>query len=529
MSHTRILIVHADPSIAALMTSMLQTLGHKIDEAPNDRAAVRMLEHSPVDLVLAGADPDDADALEFLSYLRRKAPNVPVILLFPTPHPERMREAQVRGAAAVLRFPVSANVLRAAVAQALGLPETAGTVKPSAPASSLQANAAARAATLPALSGGGHGHGHGAASGGPNPVPAHGSGHARLRFEMAMAATPLDASPSAGSAREPGMLVGEDPALVQAIELAGTIAASRGPVLIVGERGAGKTLLARSLHLRGAHPEAPFVEVVCGTMTEDELQADLFGQGAAGFGDPERPGKVALARGGTLYIDEVASLSPGLQVKILRLLCDGEYELPGSGRVEKANVRLVLGTREDLPSLVASGRFRMDLHYRMSVVTLKLPPLRHRGSDIDRLADHFRVVFARQHGKDIRSLSPETLDVLRSHGWPGNVQELEQVIERAVIVCRGARIEPNHLALIPRDLSGLKTAPGRPQRARLGADILPLKEALEEPEKQLILQALEALNWNRQETARVLDINRTTLYKKMKKYGLLFDEPVWAN
>lgn len=126
MSHTRILIVHADPSIAALMTSMLQTLGHKIDEAPNDRAAVRMLEHSPVDLVLAGADPDDADALEFLSYLRRKAPNVPVILLFSSAHPDRMREAQVRGAAAVLRFPVSANVLRAAVAQALGLPETSG-------------------------------------------------------------------------------------------------------------------------------------------------------------------------------------------------------------------------------------------------------------------------------------------------------------------------------------------------------------------------------------------------------------------
>lgn len=341
---------------------------------------------------------------------------------------------------------------------------------------------------------------------------------------MALPPTPLE---PAGVLREPALLIGQDPALVQAIELAGTIAASRGPVLIVGERGAGKTLLARSLHLRGSHPEAPFVEVVTGTLSEDELEADLFGHAA--YGEAERPGKVALARGGTLYIDEVSALSPALQFKLLRLLCDGEYDVPGSGRVERADVRLVLGTREDLLALVAAGRFRLDLHYRIGVVTLKLPPLRHRDCDIERLADHFRARFARQHGKDIRTLSPDAIDLLRAHGWPGNVQELEQVIERAVIVCRGNRIEPNHLALIPRDLSTVRPTPGRTQRPRLGADILPLKEALEEPEKQLILQALEALNWNRQETARVLDINRTTLYKKMKKYGLLFDEPIWAN
>ena len=168
----------------------------------------------------------------------------------------------------------------------------------------------------------------------------------------------------------------------------------------------------------------------------------------------------------------------------------------------------------------------------MGVITLKLPPLRHRGADLERLADHFRRHFAHAHAKDVRTFSPEALQLILGHGWPGNVHELAEAIERAVIVCRGQRIEPNHLALTCREANPA-TARATP-RAHVpapptGDGILPLKEALEGPERQLILEALEALNWNRQETARVLDINRTTLYKKMKKYGLLFEEPAWAN
>ena len=162
------------------------------------------------------------------------------------------------------------------------------------------------------------------------------------------------------------------------------------------------------------------------------------------------------------------------------------------------------------------------------MVALKLPPLRHRGDDVELLADHFRERFARQISKEVLAISAEAVEVLRAHAWPGNVHELEHVIERAVVVCRGTRIEPNHLSLIPREAAAPRPL-NRVQRIHPGANILPLKEALEAPEKELILQALEALNWNRQETARVLDINRTTLYKKMKKFGLLFDEPVWAN
>ena len=504
MSRTRVLIVHRDPSVAALMTSMLQTLGHKIDEAPNDSAAVRMLEHAPVDLVLAGADPEDVDALEFLSYVRRKAPSTPIVLLFSEAHPDRTREALVRGAATVLRYPLSANTLRAAVAQALGQPELTSS-RPAAPA-----NGHAQA----------HGHGNGHGHGSPTATLAQ----PRLRFEP-----PASAPASPGASLEPEEIIGDDPMLRQAIGLAGTIAASPAPVLIEGERGVGKTLLARTLHARGPRPDGPFVEVACDSLREDALEIELFGRRGAGPGDPDRPGKVAAADGGTLFLDEVESLSPALQSRLLRLLRDGEYEPVGSSRSTLADVRLVLGTVEDLASLVPEGRFRQDLYYRLSVVTLKIPPLRHRGADVERLADHFRVRFARQLGKDIRGLSPEALDVLNAHSWPGNVQELVGVIERAVIVCRGLRIEPNHLALIPRNLNEARPLAPRARRPDPAVEILPLKEALEEPEKQLILRALEALSWNRQETARVLDINRTTLYKKMKKYGLLFDEPAWAN
>lgn len=509
MSHSRILIMHPEAPVAALMTSMLQTLGHTIDEAPNDRVAMRMLERAPVDLVLAGADPDDPDALEFLTYLRRKHPRVAVILLFPTAHPERAREAQIRGAIAVLRFPLPANALRAAVSQVLGEADPV-------------------AAKVAAASSNGHtssptnGHANGAQPGAET-VEGNGPGRSRVMFEPPVSA-PLPA-PSIRD-EDPMDLVGEDPSFRMAVELAGAIAATRAPVLIVGERGVGKSLLARFLHARQLQAAAPFVEVACGALKEGVLDVDLFGA-RGGYGAPDRPGKIALARGGTLFLDEVASLSPALQNKMLRLLRDGEYDSVG-GVAAKADVRLVLGTSEDLATRVEDGRFRQDLYFKISVVTLTLPPLRHRGSDLDRLAERFRVKFSRQLNKDVRAFAPEALELLRTHGWPGNVQELEQVVERAVIVCRGSRIEPNHLGLVPRSVS-IGRAPARPSQPQVDAGIIPLKEALEGPEKELILQALEALNWNRQETARVLDINRTTLYKKMKKYGLLFDEPAWAN
>ena len=525
-SSTRLLIVHPEPAVVALMASMIQTLGHRIEEASSDRAAVRMLEHGPVDLILAAVETSDPDALEFLTYLRRKHPQTPVILLFPGPHPERAREAFQRGAAAVLRFPMPATQLRAAVAQCLGLPEEAPPPHG------------------PAANGFGHAHPHPHLQLHPQPPEEAGlveddgrdAGPVEGPQAAHPAATPAEAAPAPNAGHpappDPG-IVGTDPGFLQAVELARTIATNRAPspVLILGERGTGKTLLARTLHDQSPRAFGPFVELACGALKEAALEVELFGRKGTGYVEPlaDRPGKVAQAHGGTLFLDDLAALTPALQYKLFRFLQDGAYEPVGSAQTARADVRLVVAASRDLAPMVEQGQFRQDLFYRVGVVALKLPPLRHRGADVERLAEHFREQFARDQGKAVAGFTPEALELLRRHDWPGNVHELRNAVERGVVLCRGSRIEAGHLALIPREARPAARPNSPPSRPHVSAGIRPLKEALEEPEKLIILQALEALNWNRQETARVLDINRTTLYKKMKKYGLLYDEPAWAN
>lgn len=335
---------------------------------------------------------------------------------------------------------------------------------------------------------------------------------------------PIGAAPAPRN--ETAVLVGEDESLRQAIELAESIATTRAPVLIQGEPGTGKSLVARTLHQQSPRSNGPFVDLHCLTDSASEIERMLFGERP--MLGPAVAGEVERARGGTLYIDDVASLSPELQAKLLRLLRDGEYEPVGATRPERADVRLVLGTREDLAELVEKGDFRQDLFYRISVVALKLPPLRHRGGDIERLAEHFRFRAVKRFDRPIAGFSPEALTLLRRYHWPGNVQELEAAVERAVLLCRGRQLEPSDMGLAASSPSHSNGSRSHADRRAI-EQIRPLKEALEEPEKRIILEALEALGWNRQETARVLDINRTTLYKKMKKYGLLLDEPAWAN
>ena len=216
-------------------------------------------------------------------------------------------------------------------------------------------------------------------------------------------------------------------------------------MLLVGESGAGKALLARTLHRHGARGDGPFVELECRGLHEAALEVELFGQVLPG--GRLRPGRIARAQGGTLYLDEVTALGPALQAKLLRVIQDGEYEPVDSDRPGEADVRFVLATREDLATLVERGQFRADLYDRISVVTLNLPPLRHRGEDVVRLAEHFRARFAREIGRAVQGFTPEALEMLRHHDWPGNVLELENTVERAVVHCRGARIEPCHLEL----------------------------------------------------------------------------------
>jgi two-component system response regulator HydG len=509
MSQARILIVHPEPSILALLGSMLQSLGHQIDEASNDRAAVRRLERGGVDLMIAGVDPFDPEAMELLSYSRRKHPTIPVVLLFPGPNPEKSREAIRMGATTVLRFPMPATELRAAVTQACEKtsnsppPQMNGSSNGHTTSRSLSEGRSAVEVRSSPLA-------HSQSSNGLLAAESH------LRVDLIQHQGPV--------------ILGEDPMLRKAVDLASTVASARAAVLIIGEQGTGKTLIARAIHQQSSRRDQPFLEVSCGGIDDLGLERELFGQKFDGPEISERPGRLARAHRGTILLDEVSALSPSIQGRLLRVLLDGEFEPLGSSQPVPVDVRFVLSTRENLPALVEQGKFRRELYERINDVCLKLPPLRHRGHDILLLAEHFRDRFAIDFNKSVTGFSPDAVELLARHDWPGNVRELESVIQRGVALSQGSKVTSANLAVGLGPGRSIRPSAYSPKpHLQAGLELRPLKEALEEPEKQIIVQALRALNWNRQETARVLDINRTTLYKKMKKYGLLMEEPALLN
>ena len=283
------------------------------------------------------------------------------------------------------------------------------------------------------------------------------------------------------------------------------IAASDSTVLIEGPSGSGKELVARAIHDLSPRRRKRLVTVNCGALPDTLLESELFGYEAGAFTDAKRakPGRFALAQGGTLFLDEIAEVSPALQVRLLRVLQEREYEPLGGTRTLKADVRVVAATNTSLEELVAAGRFRRDLYYRVNVVKLALPPLSARREDIPLLAEHFIGRLGRLQGKDISGLDEEALAILMRHAWPGNVRELENVLEHAFVLCRGGLIEPRHL---PGYVFG---------GAGLGG-----QQTLEEVEVRFIRECLERNGWRRLATARELGIDKTTLWRKMKRFGL---------
>jgi two-component system response regulator HydG len=522
MHKLRILILYPDPAGLALLTSMLKSLGHLIEEATTDRAAVRSMERNDIDLVLAGVDPLDAEALELLTYVRRKHREVPVILLFPRLHPERAKEALRMGAMAVLKYPVPAAELRAAVLQALERCEARTAEQASPPTA---ASAAPKSATL-------HTQPPEAAPAVTRPQPVS-SSNARSAAPPSdtLVAPPSFVPPQRldQHARELGM-VGNDPSWRQVVDLAVTIAATRSSVLIVGEPGTGKSLLAQLIHSLGSAPDRPFITIEGSAMADEHSMQEPREQPreSAPNHSLDWPGKLTQAAGGTLFLHEVAALPLELQLHLLRDLQFRDYEASAGHHASTSEARLIMSTSENLTTLIDQGRFRQELYHRISVISLMLPPLRHRGTDVELLAESFRNQYAREFHKSVTGFTRDALEVLQKHDWPGNVRELAAAIQRAVALCNVPRITSNHLGPILNHGRQSRSGASATPRPHLKMGVRPLKEALEEPEKRIIIQALQAFNWNRQETARVLDINRTTLYKKMKKYNLI-DETVWVN
>jgi PAS domain S-box-containing protein len=289
------------------------------------------------------------------------------------------------------------------------------------------------------------------------------------------------------------------------------VAGSNSTVLLQGESGTGKELFARAIHSLSPRKSGPLVTINCGALPDSLLESELFGYKAGAFTDArkDKVGRLALAEKGTLFLDEIGDISPALQVRLLRVLQDRVYEPLGGTKPAKADVRIVAATNQDIEKLVEKGQFRRDLYYRINVVKLSLPPLRDRKEDIPLLADHFIRKYNRLNGKDIKRLSPEALALLMAHDFPGNVRELENVLEYASVVCKNSIAGPEHLP-------GYLVA-GDETRRNQTDPAMPHQSSWKEMEKEFILGTLRRNNWSRTATAQDLGIHPTTLWRKMKR------------
>jgi DNA-binding NtrC family response regulator len=446
-----ILLVDDDRQVLASMADWLRDQGYPTDTATTLTEATIAVDRKNYDLVLADIRLGNEDGFELLTYCRKNHPGVTVIMITGYGTVETAVEAVRQGAFDFLTKPLIDEELMMSVERAFNQKKV------------IEENKTLKA-------------------------------QLDIRYGMEN-------------------IVGHDHRMTKVFDVIDAVADTRATVLITGESGTGKSLIARAIHRHSGRRDKPFVEVACGALPETLLESELFGHVAGAFTGAagEKMGKFLQANEGTIFLDEIATASPGMQVKLLRVLQDLEFEQVGGTKTFKIDTRIILATNEDLGKAVAEGRFRQDLFYRINVINIELPPIRDRISDIPLLAEHFLARVSEDSGKKVIGFTDEAMQALQRYRWPGNVRELQNIIERAVLLGKG-----NIIGM--EDLPANITAGGGVTIEPLGNRSL--KQVLEGPERQIILEVLEANNWNRQVTAETLGINRTTLYKKMKRLGL---------
>jgi len=306
-------------------------------------------------------------------------------------------------------------------------------------------------------------------------------------------------------------MIGKDKKMQEIYSLLQTISPTSTTILIMGETGTGKELVARAIHHNSPRKDKPFIKVDCTSLPETLLESELFGYKKGAFTDArtDKPGKFELADSGTIFLDEIGNIPPSIQSKLLRVLEEHAFEPLGGVKTVKVDVRVVAATNRDLQQAIEQGKFREDLYYRLNVMPITIPPLRDKPEDIPLLIEHFLSVFGRKFEKTITKLSQDAMDLLLDYPWPGNVRQLEHAIEHAFIHCTGRTIQIRHL---PDDIS---------QKSSILVDrILKTEDPIEEIEKEVILEALKRNNWDREKTAKTLKISRITLWRKMKKHEI---------
>jgi NtrC-family two-component system response regulator AlgB len=441
-----VLVIDDETSLRRTLRTTLESMGHAVAEAASGEQARRCLEKQAFDVALLDLRLGREQGLDLLAALLRQAPTLAVVVMTAYASVDSAVEAMRRGAFDYLPKPFTPGELRLVLDRFSRVRDLQSQV-------------------------------------------------ATLREQV------RDAAPDAD-------LETHEPAVRQALDVAFQVAASDATVLLRGESGTGKGMLARAMHERSPRSGGPFITVHCPSLSAELLESELFGHARGAFTGAvqETEGKVAAAAGGTLFLDEVGDLPLALQPKLLRLLQDRCYERVGEARTRSADVRIVAATNHDLVAEIAAGRFREDLFYRLNVIEIDLPPLRQRPADVLPLARHLLRFFARISGKNVTGFTPEAEAALQRHTWPGNVRELRNAVERGVILAKGTEVDRVHL---PAQV-GSAPAP----RLEVGGAVT--LEALEAEHIRRVLAASASLD----EAAATLGIDPSTLYRKRKRYGL---------
>lgn len=317
-------------------------------------------------------------------------------------------------------------------------------------------------------------------------------------------------------------LVGQSPSFKEIYSLIDRISSSKATILLRGESGTGKRMIARAIHKADKkRRDKPFMEISCGALPREIIESELFGHTKGSFTGAinERKGRFELANGGTVLLDDIDSFSLDLQVKLLRVLQHKEFERVGDHKTIKVDVRFVVSTNQDLEKAIADKKFREDLYYRLNVISINIPPLRRRKDDLPLLVNHFMSLYSKENHKRVKNVSADTMQIMMNYDWPGNIRELENIMERAVILDTDGVIGSDDLPelLVGNAMASFDT------KITNGAAVggISLKDALEKPEKVYILQVMKESGWNKKKAAKKLGVNRTTLYNKLKKYNLL--------
>ena len=326
------------------------------------------------------------------------------------------------------------------------------------------------------------------------------------------------APPDLNLKHEQNAIIGRSHKMQEVFHLVEKVADCDSTILITGETGTGKGLVARAIHQNSRRKNKPFISINCGAIPENLLESELFGhvRGAFTGATVSKSGKFELAHGGTIFLDEIGDMSPDLQVKVLKVLEEGEFEQVGGAKTIKVDVRIIAATHRDLPEEVQNGNFREDLFYRLYVIPIGLPSLRERKSDIPYLAAYFMDMSNRKNNRQLDGISENAMQILLNYSWPGNVRELRNVIERLVVLKGTGKLSAHDLPIELKTANGCKSAQG----IEISDDGICLNSAVTEFEKALILQSLEKTKWVKNKAAKLLQLNRTTLVEKIKRHRI---------